>query len=74
MNVLFIITRADAIGGAQVHVKDLAVALQEDDHKVLVLTGESGIYNDDLQQAGIESIACDSLKRAVNPFLDGKSL
>ncbi|MEO0012722.1 MAG: hypothetical protein RLZZ535_1111, partial [Cyanobacteriota bacterium] len=23
MNVLFIITRSDAIGGAQVHVKDL---------------------------------------------------
>ena len=32
MNILFVITRADAIGGAQVHVKDLAVALQEDQH------------------------------------------
>jgi glycosyltransferase involved in cell wall biosynthesis len=74
MNILFIITRADAIGGAQVHVKDLAVSLQEDQHKVLILTGESGIYNEDLKQAGIESIACDSLKRSVNPLLDGKSL
>lgn len=74
MNILFIITRSDAIGGAQVHVKDLAVSLQEDNHKVLVLTGESGIYNEDLDQAGIESIACDSLKRAVNPIMDGKSL
>jgi glycosyltransferase involved in cell wall biosynthesis len=74
MNILFIITRSDAIGGAQVHVKDLAVALQEDGHKVLVLTGKSGIYNEDLQQASIESIACNSLKRSVNPILDGKSL
>jgi glycosyltransferase involved in cell wall biosynthesis len=74
MNILFIITRADAIGGAQVHVKDLAVSLQADHHKVLVLTGESGIYNEDLNQAGIESVACDSLKRTVNPILDGKSL
>jgi glycosyltransferase involved in cell wall biosynthesis len=74
MNILFIITRADAIGGAQVHVKDLAVSLQEDQHKVLILTGESGIYNEDLKQAGIESIACDSLKRSVNPLMDGKSL
>ena len=40
MNILFAIARADAIGGAQVHVKDLAVALQEDGHKVLVLTGD----------------------------------
>lgn len=74
MNVLFIITRSDAIGGAQVHVKDLTVALQKDGHKVLVLTGKSGIYNEDLQQAGIESVACDSLQRAVNPIMDGKSL
>jgi glycosyltransferase involved in cell wall biosynthesis len=74
MNILFIITRADAIGGAQVHVKDLAVSLQEDQHKVLILTGESGIYNEHLKQAGIESIACDSLKRSVNPIMDGKSL
>lgn len=74
MNILFIITRSDAIGGAQVHVKDLAVALQKDDHKVLVLTGESGVYNEYLQRAGIESVPCDSLKRAVNPILDGKSL
>jgi glycosyltransferase involved in cell wall biosynthesis len=74
MNILFIITRADAIGGAQVHVKDLAVSLQKDQHKVLILTGESGIYNEHLKQAGIESIACDSLKRSVNPIMDGKSL
>lgn len=74
MNILFVITRADAIGGAQVHVKDLAIALQQDQHKVLVLTGESGVYNQDLKEAGIESIACDSLQRKINPIGDGKSL
>lgn len=74
MNILFVITRADAIGGAQVHVKDLALALQQDRHKVLILTGEKGIYNDDLMQAGIESIACEHLQKQINPLADGKSL
>lgn len=73
MNILFVITRADAIGGAQVHVKDLAIALQEDHHKVLILTGEQGIYNEDLRQAGIESVSCEYLQKQINPFADGKS-
>ena len=74
MNILFVITRADAIGGAQVHVKDLAIALQADQHKVMVLTGERGIYNQDLEQAGIESVACRDLQKSINPIADGKSL
>ena len=74
MNILFVITRADAIGGAQVHVKDLATALQADNHKVLVLTGERGIYNQDLEAAGIESIACQDLQKRIDPIADGKSL
>ncbi|MEL6930180.1 MAG: glycosyltransferase family 4 protein [Cyanobacteria bacterium J06600_6] len=74
MNILFVITRADAIGGAQVHVKDLATALQADNHKVLVLTGERGVYNQDLKAVGIESVACQDLQKQINPVADGKSL
>ena len=74
MNILFVITRADAIGGAQVHVRDLAVALQKDQHKVLVLTGEPGVYNQDLKQTGIESVSCQYLQKEIRPFADGKSL
>ena len=74
MNILFVITRADAIGGAQVHVKDLAIALQKDRHKVLVLTGQQGVFNEDLREVGIESIPCEFLRKQINPFLDGKSL
>jgi glycosyltransferase involved in cell wall biosynthesis len=74
MNILFVITRADAIGGAQVHVKDLAMSLQQDQNKVLILTGQQGVYNEDLRQAGIKTIACEFLQKSINPFLDGKSL
>ncbi len=74
MNILFVITRADVIRGVQVHVKGLAVALQQDQHKVLVLTGKKGAYNKDLREARIESIAYKFLQRKINPFRDGKSL
>ena len=74
MNILFVITRADAIGGAQVHVKDLAIALQKDRHQVLVLTGQQGVFNEDLREANIKSIPCKFLQKQINPFLDGKSL
>lgn len=71
---MFVITRADAIGGAQVHVRDLAVALQQDKHKVLILTGKLGIYNECLKQAGIESVACEYLQKPINPIADTQSL
>ena len=74
MNILFVITRADAIGGAQVHVKDLAIALQKDQHQVLVLTGQQGVFNEDLREANVRSIPCEFLHKQINPFLDGKSL
>ena len=74
MNILFVITRADAIGGAQVHVMDLAIALQEDRHKVLIFTGKQGIYNENLKHVGVESIACEHLNKQINPVADGKSL
>ncbi|MEM8718517.1 MAG: glycosyltransferase family 4 protein [Cyanobacteria bacterium P01_G01_bin.39] len=74
MNILFTITRADAIGSAHVYVRDLAVALQQDRHKVLVLTGQEGAYNQYLKEADLESVACDSLQRQIDPIGDGKSL
>ncbi|MBE9046245.1 glycosyltransferase family 4 protein [Pleurocapsales cyanobacterium LEGE 10410] len=74
MNILFIVTRADTIGGVQVHIQDLAIALQQNNHKVLVLTGQQGRYNEELTRAGIESVACKYIKKQINPFLDGKSL
>ena len=74
MKILFLITRADTVGGAQAHVKDLAISLQQDQHQVLIITGILGIYNDVLKQQGINSIACETLKPQIDPIQDGKSL
>jgi glycosyltransferase involved in cell wall biosynthesis len=74
MKILFPIARADTIAGAQVHVRDLAVALQRDGHQVLVVTGQEGIYNLALDKAQIKSIACETLQPQISPLKDWASL
>ncbi|RPH91020.1 MAG: glycosyltransferase family 1 protein, partial [Chroococcales cyanobacterium metabat2.561] len=58
MKILFVITRADTVAGAQVHVRDLARFLQDSHHQVLVVTGTKGIYNDDLTSRNITHVSC----------------
>jgi glycosyltransferase involved in cell wall biosynthesis len=74
VKILFLIARADTVAGAQVHVRDLAVALQQDGHKILILTGQRGIYNEALERENIQSIACEDLQQKINPLRDWQSL
>ncbi|AFZ14324.1 glycosyl transferase group 1 [Crinalium epipsammum PCC 9333] len=73
MKFLFIITRADTIGGAQVHVRDLAKALNQDRHEVLVVTGVRGAYTTELHKWGINSISCEFLEKNINLVKDCQS-
>ncbi|WP_072622925.1 glycosyltransferase family 4 protein [Spirulina major] len=72
MKILFIITRADVAGGAQLYLRDLASKLVE--HRVMVLTGVKGKFNDVLANSKIESIACPTFKNNINPLEDWQTL
>lgn len=74
MKILFIITRADTVGGAQVHVRDLAISLNQKGHQVLVITGVFGPYNTVLKNNGVETIACDAFIQKISPFQDWQTL
>lgn len=74
MRILFLITRADTVGGAQGHVRDLAASLIQNQQEVLVLTGSRGIYNTVLNKLGIKSIACETLQKQINPVKDWQTL
>lgn len=65
MRILFIITRADTVGGAQIHVRDLAKALLAQGHDVLVMTGLGSPYQEALQQFQIPHQICPTLKREI---------
>lgn len=70
MHIAFIVTRADSIGGAQIHVRDLAWRLLPDGHQVSVLTGSEGPLTDLLLDAGVAVRILPHLVRPMNPFKD----
>lgn len=70
MRVAFVITRADAIGGANVHVRDLAQALRDDGHEAVVLVGGRGPFLDQLARRGIPFETLRWLTREVAPHRD----
>lgn len=63
--VVFVITRADDLGGAQVHVLEMAAALQDRGYEVQILAGGGGVLFEALQQQGL---ACRKLVNMVHPI------
>jgi len=77
MKLLFVITRADTVGGAQVHVRDLAKAskaLKDKVAKVLVVTGSKGLYTEELEKLEIDYISLNSLQRKLSLVQDWHAL
>jgi glycosyltransferase involved in cell wall biosynthesis len=70
MNIAFVITRADAVGGATVHVRDLAAALIALGHKATVVLSGMGAVTRQLEAAGIPFIPLRHLRRQVSPVHD----
>jgi glycosyltransferase involved in cell wall biosynthesis len=74
LKIAYIITRADPIGGAQIHVRDLAGAMQARGHVVLVLLGGHGPFLDDLRARNIRTIVLEHLTVPIRPLQDLRAL
>ncbi len=74
MKILILTTRGDSIGGAQIHIKNIAKRLQDEGHTVIVAFGEKGAFSNLLKQINIPYLLIDSLVREVNPLCDIKAL
>ncbi|MGI9042285.1 MAG: glycosyltransferase family 4 protein [Gemmatimonadales bacterium] len=74
MNIAYIVTRAAPIGGAQIHVRDLAVAMQAQGHSPAVLTGGGGSLVDDLRAKGIPVVVLRHLAAPMRPLRDLRAL
>ncbi|MFL5404171.1 MAG: glycosyltransferase family 4 protein [Gemmatimonadales bacterium] len=74
MKIVYIVTRANPVGGAQVHVRDFALALQMAGHEPVVVTSGSGPYIDQLRAAGVQTIVVNSLGMAISPLRDLRAL
>jgi glycosyltransferase involved in cell wall biosynthesis len=74
VKIVYIVTRAEPIGGAQVHVRDLACALLGRGHQPIVLTNGRGTYTEALDAAGVQTITLGSLQAPINPLRDLRAL
>lgn len=74
MKILYIITKADEIGGAQIHVRDLARRLHNDGNKVTVIVGEDGALVRQLKELHISVRIVENLVRQISPLNDIKAI
>jgi glycosyltransferase involved in cell wall biosynthesis len=70
MKIAYVITRSDAVGGATIHVRDMAGAMRDRGHEVLVLVGGEGPVTQQFDAAGVPFRALRHLRRALNPVGD----
>jgi glycosyltransferase involved in cell wall biosynthesis len=74
LKILYIVTRSEPIGGAQVHVRDLASALLRWGHQPIVVTSGSGAYTGGLRAAGVQTLTLDNLGAPISPLRDLRAL
>lgn len=68
--ITYLITRSDTVGGAHVHLLDLAYKAQTEGHKVEVLVGGNGSYAALLREKGLRVLNLRYLVRPIRPHLD----
>lgn len=71
---MYVITRGDSIGGAQMMVRDLAIGTQEHGHEVVVVTGVGGALTEQLAARDIEIRMCPGMLREIDPRHDMRAL
>lgn len=78
LKIVFLLTRADVVGGVQVHVRDLCSALLADGHLPTVLVGGTGPFTDELGNKRVPTISLRHLRRPlrfpIRPVRDGLAL
>ena len=70
MKIVYIVTRADPVGGVQIHLRDLTAALQGLGHSPTVVTGGTGPLIDQLRAQGTPAISLRHLTLPISPMRD----
>ena len=70
LKICYLITRSDTVGGAHVHLLDLACRAKVDGHEVMVMVGGNGIYAKILRDRGLSVVELRYLVRPIRPHLD----
>jgi glycosyltransferase involved in cell wall biosynthesis len=74
INVVYVVTRLDELGGAQIHVRDLATHMLAAGHRVAIVGGARGAFSDQLEALRIPFVEVPSLVRELAPHHDARAL
>jgi glycosyltransferase involved in cell wall biosynthesis len=74
LKIAYVITRADSVGGATIHVRDMARAMRERGHDPMVFVGGHGPVTGQLTAAGVTYRELRHLRRPIDPFRDWMAL
>jgi len=74
VRIAYLITRSDDLGGAQIHVRDLASALEAAGHDVTVLAGGGGILARQLRERDVRVVELSHMSRPLRPLRDTRAL
>ncbi|MGH7509213.1 MAG: glycosyltransferase family 4 protein [Gemmatimonadales bacterium] len=74
MKIAYMVTRADPIGGAQIHVRDLAASVRALGHSPTVITSGSGPLVQQLRRQDTPTIVLRHLGVPINPLQDLRAL
>jgi len=69
-----VITRADILGGSQIHVRDFSAALQSEGRQVAVFAGRWGVLARQLSRVAVPYVEIPELQRELNPMRDALAL
>jgi len=72
--IAMVITRSDAIGGSQIHVRDMARALHRDGYRVRIMVGGTGPFVALLRREGLDVCPLPHLRGPVDPRADLRAL
>lgn len=70
LRVAYVITRSDSIGGAHIHIRDLALALRARGGEPVVVVGGEGPFTEELRRREIPYRSLRHLVRAIHPWHD----
>lgn len=74
LHIVYLITRADELGGAQMHVLDLARGFRAKGYRITILGGQRGSFAELVQAEGIPYKQVPFLQRAIHPWRDARCL
>lgn len=66
MNIVYIITRSDVLGGASIHLIDLAKGMINRGYQVHILVGGTGAFTEELLKNNISFTSLKYLKREIS--------